>query len=45
MAIFKPGNIVLDRDGNAKLVDFGLTGMARHKDGSLVGTPNYIAPS
>jgi len=40
----KPGNIVLDRDGNAKLVDFGLTGMARHKDGSLVGTPNYIAP-
>jgi serine/threonine-protein kinase len=40
----KPGNIVLDRDGNAKLVDFGLSGMARHKDGALVGTPNYIAP-
>jgi tRNA A-37 threonylcarbamoyl transferase component Bud32/DNA-directed RNA polymerase subunit RPC12/RpoP len=40
----KPGNIVLDRDGKAKLVDFGLSGMTRHKDGGLVGTPNYIAP-
>ncbi len=40
----KPGNIVLDRDGNAKLVDFGLSGMTRHKGGALVGTPNYIAP-
>jgi tRNA A-37 threonylcarbamoyl transferase component Bud32 len=41
----KPGNIVLDRDGNAKLVDFGLSGMTRH-DGSgiFVGTPEYIAP-
>ncbi len=41
----KPGNIVLDRDGNAKLVDFGLSGMTRFDgQGSLVGTPNYIAP-
>lgn len=41
----KPGNIVLDRDGNAKLVDFGLSGMTRHdSSGALVGTPNYIAP-
>ncbi|MDD2455949.1 MAG: serine/threonine-protein kinase [Kiritimatiellae bacterium] len=41
----KPGNIVLDRDGNAKLVDFGLSGiMRRIEKGKLVGTPNYIAP-
>lgn len=41
----KPGNIVLDRDGNAKLVDFGLSGMKRHDGrGALVGTPDYIAP-
>jgi serine/threonine-protein kinase len=41
----KPGNIVLDRDGNAKLVDFGLSGMTRlDSSGALVGTPNYIAP-
>ncbi len=41
----KPGNVVQDRDGNAKLVDFGLSGMTRHDGrGTLVGTPNYIAP-
>ena len=41
----KPANIVLDRDGNAKLVDFGLSGMTRRdKNGNFVGTPNYIAP-
>jgi len=41
----KPANIVLDRDGNAKLVDFGLSGMMRHDGhGNLVGTPHYLAP-
>jgi serine/threonine protein kinase len=41
----KPGNIVLDRDGNAKLVDFGLSGMTRRNSrGAIVGTPHYIAP-
>ena len=41
----KPANIVLDRDANAKLVDFGLSGMTRHDgNGGLVGTPTYIAP-
>ena len=41
----KPGNIVLDRDGNAKLVDFGLSGMTRNDgSGAIAGTPDYIAP-
>lgn len=41
----KPGNIVLDRSGRAKLVDFGLSGMTRNDGtGGIVGTPNYIAP-
>ena len=39
----KPENILLDSNGNAKLVDFGLAGM--QKDTSEIwGTPYYIAP-
>lgn len=41
----KPANIVMDRDGNSKLVDFGLTGMSRYDSNhNLMGTPDYIAP-
>ncbi len=41
----KPANIVLDADGAAKLVDFGLSGMSRHDGtGAIHGTPHYIAP-
>lgn len=41
----KPANIVLDRDGNAKLVDFGLSGMTRcDSRGTFIGTPYFIAP-
>ena len=39
----KPENILLDSNGNAKLVDFGLAAM--QKDTSEIwGTPYYIAP-
>jgi regulation of enolase protein 1 (concanavalin A-like superfamily) len=41
----KPANIVLDADGAAKLVDFGLSGMSRRDgSGTIHGTPHYIAP-
>jgi ABC-type antimicrobial peptide transport system permease subunit len=47
-----PGNVLLDRDGRARLTDFGvarsdgLEGDAARlsKTGALVGTPSYIAP-
>jgi len=43
----KPGNVMLGRDGQVKLMDFGLakpTGTSSDTDRLLVGTPGYIAP-
>ena len=42
----KPGNLLLDREGCLKVVDFGI---ARAQSGSrftvgLIGTPNYMSP-
>lgn len=39
----KPDNILLDANGNAKLVDFGLAAMQKDTD-EIWGTPYYIAP-
>ena len=42
----KPGNILIDRSGNAFLADFGLA--LRDEDfgkvGALAGTPSYMSP-
>ena len=39
----KPENVLLDANGNAKLVDFGLAAMQKDTD-EIWGTPYYIAP-
>lgn len=46
----KPENLLLDKDGHIKLVDFGFAKRLGHKDDhpvetyTLCGTPEYLAP-
>jgi tRNA A-37 threonylcarbamoyl transferase component Bud32/ribosomal protein L37AE/L43A len=45
----KPSNIVIGRDGTAKLIDLGLakqvsSGSSVTQTGLIIGTPNYISP-
>ena len=43
----KPGNIMLDRTGTAKIMDFGIARMVQRDGpmtGTIVGTPAYMAP-
>ncbi|MEV4142784.1 protein kinase [Amycolatopsis sp. NPDC049691] len=40
---YKPGNVLVSRDGESKLVDFGLATLDGH-NGLTAGSPSYMAP-
>jgi serine/threonine protein kinase/tetratricopeptide (TPR) repeat protein len=44
----KPGNIMVDRDGHARIMDFGIARSLKSKGitgaGVMIGTPEYMSP-
>ncbi len=44
----KPGNIMIDKEGNVRIMDFGIARLLRGKGitdaGVMIGTPEYMSP-
>jgi serine/threonine protein kinase len=44
----KPGNIMIDKEGNARIMDFGIARSPERKgitgEGMMIGTPEYMSP-
>ena len=40
----KPANVMIDSNGDARIMDFGLALAAGEDDGTISGTPAYMAP-
>jgi len=44
----KPGNVMIDSEGNARILDFGIARSLRSKgmtgEGTMIGTPEYMSP-
>jgi len=44
----KPGNIMIDKEGNARIMDFGIASSVQTKGitgpGIIIGTPDYMSP-
>ncbi|HEV8061189.1 MAG TPA: serine/threonine-protein kinase [Gemmataceae bacterium] len=43
-ADLKPGNIMLNKSGDVKIIDFGLAWLRGESKGRIQGTPEYMAP-